>query len=117
MTSQGERPSQEMDDYLRKLKERLPRYAQIAAGVEPGAKGSAEWLQRIGRFCWEARERAGLLRADVAERMEVDPHSITMLDCGVADETELNEDFLRKFFEAVGDPSLFDKFIEEFGPL
>jgi len=106
-----------LEDCLRELRERLPRHNETTAGVEPGAKGSVEWLRRLGSFCWEARGRSGLLCADVAERMGVSPNSIVMLDCGLADENELNESFLKSFFEAIDDPDLFDEFIKEFGPL
>ena len=106
-----------LEDCLRELSKRLIRYNETTAGVEPGVKGSSEWLQRLGGFCWKAREHSGLLCADVARRMRVSPNSIVMLDCGLANENELNESFLSSLFKAIGDPNLFGKFIKEFGPL
>ena len=109
--------SPEFRQYMDELFERLPAYAQRAAAVPPESKGSIEWYGRAGRLLWEAREKAGLSRYEVAERMHVPVGKVRFIEVGLADERELNDRFLESYAKAVGDPDLYVRFRKTFGLL
>lgn len=105
--------SSDFTEYLDELRRRLPEYARRAAAVSPEAKGSIEWLARIGKFWWEAREREGLSRYQVAEKLDVPVNSVRFLELGIASLDEV-ANLPPKYATALGRPELYSRFIEQF---
>ena len=102
--------------HLQELYERLPAYAERVASVPPEQPYSAEWLGRVGRFCWRARERSGLSRREVAQRAGVPINLIRFLEVGLVSHEELNENaLLRQYAEALGQPELLGELRQRFG--
>jgi len=110
------RDSPEFKAYMAELRMRLPGYARRAATVPPGERDSVEWLGRMGKFWWEAREREGLSRSQVAKRMGVTANQIRFLEFGLAGSEELTIDFLGRYAAALGRPSLLEEFSATFAP-
>ncbi len=106
--------STQLKGYMEELRSRLPAFTRRAAAVEPEAPGSVEWLGRIGKFWWKAREDRELTRDEVAERSGTRLNEIMFLEAGLLTPQELKPDFLRGYAEALGDAELFAQFQEQF---
>ncbi|MBI2642182.1 MAG: helix-turn-helix domain-containing protein [Candidatus Wildermuthbacteria bacterium] len=100
--------SRELREYMDELWKRLPEHTRRAASVKPGSHRSVEWYAQVGKFFRDAREQAGLDRYQVAKRMDVPVNHIRFLEVGVADEGELDRDFLKNYANALGESELFD---------
>jgi len=107
--------SPEFRQYMDELFERLPGYAQRAAAVPPESKGSIEWYGRAGKLLWEAREKAGLSRYEVAERMHVPVGKVRFIEVGLATEQEISNGFVESYAKVIGDPDLYLRFRKTFG--
>lgn len=108
--------SPEFDQYLEELRERLPGYGRRAAGVTPKARGSVEWLGRIGKFWWEARERKSLTRQQVAERSSIPVNKVRFLEVGLATWDEIQDtELLQSLAAALEEPALYEQCKNQFG--
>ena len=113
------------EDFKRPLRARIREYALHAAVVPADERGSVEWVEKIGKFWWEAREQEGLTRDDVASRMGEDVNGVRFLEYGVGYEelhlsyngstlTALDLEFAQRYANALGKPELFEAFKERF---
>jgi hypothetical protein len=110
-----ERPeTPEMQEFVEELRKRLPAYAAEVGAVPANEPGSVEWLLRVGRFWWEARERCKLTRADVARKMGVDSNRVTLFEVGLADVADAMNGFVDDFAAALGEPKLVSEFDRKF---
>lgn len=124
------RNSPEFRAYTDELYRRMPTMARLAALIAPGQPGSVEWLGRIGRFWWEAREETGLSRTEVAKRMNIDINTVRFVEFGygypelglVSPEGRINptsiaeSDFPGRYAEALGRVDLLPTFRARFSP-
>lgn len=69
--------------YMEELWVRLPKFGELAASIPAEAPGSVEWLGRIGKFWWLAREQQGLTRREVAQRIGVETDAVRFLEFGM----------------------------------
>src|SRR5215208_163576 len=99
-----------MDQVWRRLHALSKRSAALAAD-QPG---SFEWLTAVGAFWWDARERAGLSRSEVAERLHVPPSDLRLLEFGLASPRDLSRRRVQAHAEALGAPELYAQFRERF---
>ena len=106
--------SEEFGGYLEELRQRLPAYGLRAASVMPEEPGSIELAGRIGKFWWEARERAGVSRYQIAERMGMSPNQVRFLEVGLASPEELRNGILPAYAEALGQPELLEECRQQF---
>ena len=108
--------SPEFRAYMDEVYRRLPTYARRAATIPPGEKGSIEWLARVGKYWWGAREQEHLPRCRVAELAGAHVNSVRLLEFGLALETELSPEFLQRYATALGHPELYEEFQQKFNP-
>lgn len=122
--------SPDIQEYQEELFKRLVVYARLAAFIPKEAPGSVEWLGRIGKFWWEAREQSGLDRYQMAERMDVHVNSVRFVEVGigypelglitpdgkVSPEAVGESEFPRKYAQALGNPEFYNQFLEKFIP-
>ena len=120
--------SPELAAYVEALWPRLAEFARLAATVPPEAPGSIEWYGRIGKFWWLARERQGLTREEVAQRMSEDIDSVRFLEFGLGwselgittgdnkidPSAVADSDMVKGYAQALGQPQLYEQFCERF---
>lgn len=105
--------SEEMKGYMQEFQQRILEFTRRAAVVPPNSKGSVEWLGRIGKFWWQARENQGLSRYEVAEKLGVPVNQIRFLEFGMPTPNELRS-LTDRYAEALGQPDLSDQFCKTF---
>jgi len=93
---------------------RLRLVARQSAPLPAAAPGSVEWLADVGRFWWQARERAGLSRADLAQRLDRSENQVRFFEFGLFSVKELQNGLLDAYARALGEPALVDRFRDEF---
>lgn len=103
----------ELKRYMEKLWQRLPGYARRAAALPSESAGSVEWLGRIGKFWWNAREGFGLDRNQMAERLGVDLDVVRFFELGLGEGKELT-DLPQHYATVFGKPELYDEFCHKF---
>ena len=99
-----------MDELWRRLRV----FARRSAAIPADERGSFEWLSAAGTFWWEARERAGLSRDEVARRLNVPLNQVRFIEFGLVTPQELSERCVREYARALGAPELSDQFRERF---
>ncbi|HEY3059297.1 MAG TPA: hypothetical protein VGL99_10020 [Chloroflexota bacterium] len=104
----------ELRQYMDELWQRLRLVARHSAPLPASAPGSVDWLASVGRFWWQARERAGLSRADLAQRLDRPLNQVRFFEFGLFSIQELKNGFLLDYARALGDPELVARFREEF---
>lgn len=104
--------SPEVTQYFDELRKRLPGYAQRAAEVPAGAAESVEALEQLGTWWQQAREQNGLSRRQVAERMGVEINQVRFVELGLATAEDLQGEFLQRYAEALGDPELYQQYLQ-----
>jgi hypothetical protein len=102
--------------YMDELWRRLRVFSTRSAGIPADERGSFEWLAAAGAFWWEARERAGLTREEVAHQLGAPVNQIRFLEFGLVTSHELSERLLRRYARALGEPGLYEQFHERFEP-
>jgi hypothetical protein len=112
----AKRNSAELRAYMDALWQRLRVFAKRSAPIPADKPGSFEWLSAAGAFWWQARERAGLSRNDVAQRLGLQVNQVQFLEFGLATRQDLSERRLRDYARALDAPELADQFRERFEP-
>jgi len=97
------------------LWQRLRLVSRGAARVPAAAPGSVEWLASVGRFWWQARERAGVSRAELASRLDCPVNQLRFFEFGLFAAEELGGGLVHEYARALGEPDLVVRFREEFG--
>ena len=110
------RNSPESREYIDELWRRLRVFAKRSAAIPADERGSFEWLSSAGAFWWQARERAGLSREDLAQSLNVKTNQVRFLELGLVTRRELSERSLRAHARALGAPDLYEQFCERFEP-
>jgi Helix-turn-helix domain len=110
------RNSAEFRAYVDELWRRLRVFSKRSAAIPAQERGSFEWLSAAGAFWRQARERASLSPADVAEQLGVSVNQVRFLELGLVAPNELSERRLRAYARTVGDPDLYDQFRDQFEP-
>jgi hypothetical protein len=108
------RTSDEFRAYMDELWRRLRVFSKRSAAIPPDARGSFEWLSAAGTFWWEARERAGLSRDEVAQQLAVPLREVRFLEFGLVTLQNLSEQRLREYARVLGTPELYEQFRERF---
>lgn len=107
---------------------RMPVYGNLAASIPAEAPGSVEWLGRVGKFWWKAREQQGLTRQRTAQQMGVGVSALRFLEVGlgypelgiVNPDGEINpnaaadSDIVKNYAQALGQPQLYEDFCKTF---
>ncbi len=93
---------------------RLQVFSKRAAAIPAEERGSFEWLSSAGAFWWQARERAGLSRQDLAQGLGIPVNQVSFLEFGLVMPQELSERSLRSYARALGAPDLYEQFRERF---
>jgi hypothetical protein len=96
------------------LWQRLRLVSRGAARVPAAAPGSVDWLARVGRFWWQARERAGVSRAELAARLDCPVNQLRFFEFGLFSPEELGGGLVHEYARALGEPDLVGRFREEF---
>jgi hypothetical protein len=104
----------ELRQYMDELWQRLRLVARNSAPLPTAAPGSVEWLASVGRFWWQARERVGLSRAELAQRLDRPLNQVRFFEFGLFSVQELKQGFLLEYANALGEPDLIARFREEF---
>jgi hypothetical protein len=99
-----------MDELWRRLRV----FAKRSAAIPPDEHGSFEWLSSAGVFWWQARERAGMSREDLAHDLGIRTNQVRFLELGLVMPRELSEHSLRAHARALGAPELYEQFCERF---
>lgn len=114
-TQTANRDTAESREYMDELWRRLRVFAKRSAAIPAEERGSFEWLSSAGAFWWQARERAGLSREDLAQSLGIKPNEVRFLELGLVNTSrELSERSLRAHAEALGSPDLYEQFCERF---
>jgi hypothetical protein len=108
------RNSDEFRAYMDELWRRLRVFSKRSPTIPAEERGSFEWLAAAGTFWWDAREKAGLSREDVAQELRVPINQIRFLEFGLVSSNELSERRLRALARTLGAPELYDQFRERF---
>jgi hypothetical protein len=108
------RSSDELRIYMDEMWRRLRVFSRRSAAIPAEERGSFEWLTAAGAFWWDARERAGLSRDDVAHQLGVTVNHVRFLEFGLVTLRELSEKPMRAHAEALGQPDLYVQFQERF---
>lgn len=108
----GRKRRQEWERYMDELFSLLPAYGRRATTFSEGAPGSVEWLRKIGDFWQGARKGVGITQEELAERMGVTSTKLQFLELGTEPPTT---NLLRRLAEALGNPTLYDEFLQKFG--
>ena len=93
---------------------RLRVFSKRSAAIPAEERGSFEWLSSAGAFWWQARERAGLSRADLAQLLGSTVNQVCFLEFGLVMPQELSERYLRSYARALSNPDLYEQFRERF---
>jgi hypothetical protein len=96
------------------LWQRLRLVARHSAPLPAATPGSVEWLASVGRYWWQARERVGVSRAELAQRLDRPVNQVRFFEFGLFSVQELRNGFLHRYADALGEPALVDRFRDEF---
>ena len=99
-----------MDELWRRLRV----FSKRSAAIPAEERGSFEWLSSAGMFWWQARERAGMSREDLADGLGIGVNQVRFLELGLVTPHELSERSLRAYARALGAPHLYEQFRERF---
>ena len=99
-----------MDELWRRLRV----FAKRSAAIPAEERGSFEWLSSAGVFWWQARERAGMSREDLARGLGIAVNQVCFLEFGLVMPRELSERSLRAYARALGAADLYEQFRERF---
>src|SRR5947208_8628411 len=102
--------------FMDELWRRLRVFAKRSAAIPADERGSFEWLSAAGGFWWQARERAGLSREDLAHSLAIQTNQVRFMELGLVMARELSEPSLRAHARALGAPELYEQFCERFEP-
>jgi transcriptional regulator with XRE-family HTH domain len=89
-------------------------FSTHSAAIPAKERASYEWLSSAGAFWWQARERAGMSRDDVAHGLGIPVNQVRFLEFGLVTPRELSERSLRAYARALGAPDLYEQFRERF---
>src|SRR3989344_7699371 len=106
--------SPEYRAYVEELWNRMPAHARRAATIPPNEPGSVEWLARVGKFWWEAREQTRLSRYQLAVRAGIKVNQVRFLEFGLAKPEELRDELLRDYAGALGKTDLYNDYQSRF---
>jgi hypothetical protein len=110
----GRTDTAELRQYMDELWQRLRLVARQSAPLPASAPGSVDWLASVGRFWWHARERVGLSREELAQRLDRSINQVRFFEFGLFSVEELRNGFLHQYARALGEPDLVDRFREQF---
>jgi hypothetical protein len=108
------RDSPEFRAYVDEMWRRLRVFSKRSAAIPANEHGSFEWLAAAGSFWWEARERAGFSRDEVARRLGVTAKDVRFLEFGLVTAKDLSERRLRGYAQALDDPDLYEHYHRRF---
>jgi hypothetical protein len=100
----------ELGPFMDELWQRLRVFANRSAAIPADQYGSFEWLAAAGAFWWEARERSGLTRDEVAQQLDVPPGQIRFFEFGLVPLQQMSERRLRSYAQILGEPELYEQF-------
>ena len=112
--SAAQRDSAEFRAYVDEMWRRLRVFSKRSAAIPADAHGSFEWLSAAGSFWWEARERAGLSREQVATRLGITASDVRFVEFGLVTPRDLSEKRLRAYAQALDDPELYEHYRRRF---
>ena len=105
---------EEFREYLNEMYARLQEFAHEVTKIPSGERGSFAWRRQLGLFWWHAREKTGLSRYQAAENSGVAINRVRLLEFGLARDDELNDISLMGYSQGLGDPNIYQQFIEQF---
>jgi transcriptional regulator with XRE-family HTH domain len=91
-------------------------FSKRSAAIPAEERGSFEWLASVGMFWWQARERAGLSREDLAQGLGMAINEVRFLEFGLVTRRDLSEQRLRAYARALGSADLYEQFRARFEP-
>jgi hypothetical protein len=100
--------------YMDELWRRLRVFSKRSAAIPADERGSFEWLASAGAFWWQARERAGVSREDLATDLGIAVNQVRFLEFGLGARRELSERSLRPYAQALGAADLYEQFRDRF---
>ena len=77
-------------------------------------RGSFEWLAAAGQFWWQAREAAGVSRADAASALQCSVNRLRLLEFGLVTPRTFSAGRLRRYAGRLGDAELYTQYRERF---
>ena len=105
---------EELDAALEALAPRLERYMLfIDQAKDPTTTGQE--MRQVGGFWKKARQDLGRSRAEVAEQMNMANADLAAFENGMLPFQDLPTEFMPQLSVALGDPTIFDRFISELG--